>query len=288
MRNSHRAIIIVLLILLGFPLLIYSSSINENLEGKIYQVTIGMHAKDLQGNKIEPLYIQSFAFNYDFSEQKGNIFFRVDNNLTFYSASIHFPTTVKPESFKVFHLKGNEKIKINKEVENEEGNYPYVSFSDHDNLILEKGDGLLIEFESELVPKARFNFIIDKDLVLYHPDGEAGNINLIVGNGYQCIAPCVYGLKNVEEKYNSFDGNIKLDWQTGNQNHLFYINTFSRCKLFFKNLTLSLGLAFIILVFNFIPFSSRKESKMENILDGNRKIKGVGEKTLEKLRKEIK
>lgn len=224
MKLTKRIFLIFFLFATGVFTTYCSSSLNENLDGNIYMTQIDMHAKDLQGNKIEPLYIQPFTFNYDFSKQKGNISFKVTRDLTFYTASIHFPAEVKDETFKVFHLKGKEKIEINKTINNE-GISPYVDFSDHDKLILEKGDGLLIEFESELIPKARFNFIIGRDLVLYR-DGsagaEVGNINLIVGDKYQCITPCLYGLYNLEERFNSFDGNLKLEWRstTSNQNHL--------------------------------------------------------------------
>jgi len=290
MRNSSKIIIITLfLVSFGLASLIYSSSLNEIPEGKLYEINIGMHAKDLQGNKIEPLYIQPFTFNYDFSNQRGNISFRVTKDLTFYSASIHFPTYVKNETFRVFHLKGDRRIKINKTIEYG-GIYPYVDFSDHDNLILNKGDGILIDFESELVPKARFNFIIDKDLILYSdgsPGAETGNINLIIGNDYQCITPCLYGFNNIQERYNSFDGNLKLYWNTGNQNNAFYINTFSRWIIFKKNIFFSIGVAFIVsavieLFLTLIPLHSRKETTFKG------KIKGIRKKKLNRIKKQIK
>ncbi|MFW9876276.1 MAG: hypothetical protein ACFFG0_24530 [Candidatus Thorarchaeota archaeon] len=267
MENKYRYMIFVFLLLLSLLTIWYSSGLNEVLDGKIYLIEISIQAKNITGGKIEPLYLQPFVFYYDFTEQKGNITLEPNRKLIYEVIDIRFPSVVKNDTLKVYsNIKGKVSQITNWRLDESygfyEGNQSRILLTDLNEKFADE-DTISIIFESNIVPKARFNFIIRENNVLYDDDG---NINFVLGDDYQCGSPCIYGLNNVKERFNSFDNDIRIEWQVdkNNPNNSFYINAFSRTTLFKKNLFLSLGIALLVsLLVGILPFPKRRENKIK-------------------------
>ncbi len=292
---------VFLFIVGGMALIVYSASINEILEGKMYMIEIAMDAKDLAGEKINPLYIQDFLFYYDFSSQEGNISFRIPHDLYFENLNLIFPVITNNKYLEVFVIRADSKIPLELDRDYEHYKYNSTTFSEASSHIsilpsalfqFQEKDRLVVQFRSDINPKARFNFINGQPgkLFLYKPDKGQGNINFRLGRKYQCLSPCIYDFKNTEETPMSFEGDIKIKWNDVSDNNLFYINAFSRSKKLWKEILLSFGISLIVagLVIGIERIGHQAKTKdplLNKILDGSVSVKGIGPKTLGKLRK---
>jgi len=173
-------------------------------------------------------------------------------------------------------------------------NYSKLIVDDIREIKFEPGDMIIVTFDSqgEIIPKARFNFNINpEDTVLYTPTNPtSGNIWFNLGNRYQCVSPCIYSLRNVNEASDSFDGDIRLIWQVNHtdQTNSFYINTFDRTIKFWKDLLLALGSSlFIAAIVEFIGMIRVGSPKIEEFLNGGLKVKGIGETLLKRIKETI-
>lgn len=286
---------------LGVAFLYSSARLNENLDGKIYMIQISIDARDLNKNPIKPLYLQPFLFYYDFSSQEGNISFRINHDLYFENINLIIPGITENDTLSIYVLKNNSKIELTQEEDYNHYLLSRSSFTEAKSHLsinpsrkFEKSDVFVIQFKSDIIPKAVFNFVNQRagNLVLYEA-GDDGNINFKLGEKYQCLSPCVYGFKNVEETFKSFEGYLRLKWNNTDANNLFYLNTFSRSKKFWKDFLMSFGVSLLIAGLVFIltkisKKSSKDTKKLWDVIDGRICIKGIGKKTLQKIRDSIK
>ena len=261
MKDASRVIllglIITIFLVIGGVLIYYAANINEIIEGTLYNIGITLNAKDLNGNKIDPLYLNSFLFYYDFSSKKGNISFMVPEDLSFENIRLELPDLVDNKSIKIYVLRDGSTI-YNLTSGKDYTNYPtgeYSSFFNNNysylsiesSFIFKEHDRLVIKFEftPEIIPKGRFYFRNYRGggVVIREGDGGIGNLNLILGKKYECIAPCLYNFKGITEMDKSFEGNLKMKLDGSEIDHLFSINAFSRTKKFYKNLFASAGIS---------------------------------------------
>ena len=236
----------LLFLIVGFILIIYSSNINENLEGNFYNFEFDIYPKIDEKNKIN---LHEFKLFYDFSKRKGNISFRLDDYTLNYLV-IDFPRFINNKSVEVFLSEGKliRDLNYTLDFHNNPVNNPLYTTLVVENINRKfESDVLTINFDMKMFPKGRFYFLHNKYIKLQ--SNIEGNVNFILGDDYECIFNCIYDFKSIEERWNSFDNNLKLEFlkqDEGIQDHSFKLNAISREKRFWKDFLLGIGISLLI------------------------------------------
>jgi len=231
----------------------YSSSLNENLKGELYETEFAIMIEEFNDSSNNKIHLQNWNFYYNFEKNLGQISFDLDkkewkiSNIMIYLPKNISCNTVNVSASSELHGKmltinsKGETIKPKPECKN---NTIYIS--EFDRTFME--EKIIIKYSLiDFKPKGKFTFIENGYNSLQ--SGESGNVQFILGNKYQCNPSCIEILKFAEESPRGFDTDIRIDFlmPKGNPRYSsFKINTFSRNILFFRNLLLGLGIALFI------------------------------------------
>jgi len=244
--------ILVAVLIIGVYLIYYSSNLNEHLEGNMHNFDFDLVTLDYNYSSNDKIHLHSFVFYYDFSQNKGDISFDLNNkNWSLAYIDIEFPSVVDNKTIKVYTTKNGIKTDVIANITTRE-NYREVSEINYTYLEISKfkrtfnDDEFVIEFKSDLQPKGRFGFYNSPHDFL-HANTKQGNVNFVLGDDYECTGDCVYNLQYIEETPMSSDRNLKLKFKKGEENHYssFKLNTINREIKELK--TLSMGLGFLLI-----------------------------------------
>lgn len=250
-------IILTLLIVGGLGGICKSSDLNEYIEGKRYNLEFHLITSDFNSSSGEVIHINGFAFYYDFTQNKGNISFDLDDKTRSINyMDISFPSVIDTNTLQVYTMKNGNKMNVDLNLDPQEcfgysigHNYTRLTLSDFERTFFD--ETFVIEFESDLKPKGRFGF--------YNPDknflhSSVVNVNFVLGDDYECRGACVCDFHYIEETPNSFDRNLQLAFrkEKANDYSSFKLNAISRKILFKKSLLLGLGIAFLAAGISFV------------------------------------
>lgn len=304
LNSRHIFLIIVIGFIVGGAWMIhYSSNMSEYVQGQIYNFYFRLEKAGFDSSTGNKIHIHNFVFYYDFTQNKGNISFHLDNQewkITY--IEIEFPSIIDNKTLIVYKLKdGNKSIlsprrrtyntysrysKINRTViqlENFEKNF--------------SNETIVIEFQSNLLPNGRFYFYNYENNFLHH-SSEFGNIHLVLGDKYECIGSCIYDLQYIEEISNSFDRDLRLKFRREKEEnhpaHSFKINSIYRDVLFSRSFWLAIGVSLLvsslmILLQEIKIYSQKRDAKdkfqeySQGFLNVIKEKEGIGEKTLKKI-----
>lgn len=248
-----------------------SSYLTEHLEGNMYNFDFDLMTRDYNYSSNDKIHLHNFVFYYDFSQNKGDISFDLNNkNWSLAYIDIEFPSVVDNKTIKIYTTKNGIKTDVIANIKTRE-NYREVSEINYTYLEISKfkrtfnDDKFVIEFKSDLQPKGRFGFY-NSPRDFLHANSKQGNVNFVLGDDYECTGGCVYNLQYIEETPKSFDMNLKLKFKKGEENHcsLFKLNTISRKILFWKSFFLGLGISLMVASLSFIFGLLYKYGKEKN------------------------
>ncbi|MCK4736304.1 MAG: hypothetical protein KAT65_27880, partial [Methanophagales archaeon] len=237
-----------------------SSDLNEYIEGKRYNLEFNLITSDFNSSSGEMIRINGFVFYYDFTQNKGNISFNLDDKTRSIDyMDIYFPSVVDTNTLQIYTMKNGNKMNVDLNLEPLQcpgysigHNYTRLTLSDFERTFYD--ETFVIEFEStNLKPKGRFGFRAldtDKNFLC----SSVVNVNFVLGDDYECRGACVYDLHYIEETPNSFDRNLQLAFMNEEANgpRSFKLNAISRKILFKKSLLLGLGIAFLAAGISFV------------------------------------
>jgi hypothetical protein len=219
--------ILVAVLIIGVCLIYYSSNLNEHLEGVVYNFDFYLMTTDFNSSSNDKIHLQNFIFYYHFTQNKGSISFGPGSNKwSLHYIDIDFPSVVDNKTIRIYTTKNGIKHDVVANIETHlcVGNYTRLTISDFKRTF--NDEKFVIEFKSDLQPKGRFGFLNNERNRLHGSE----NVNFVFGDEYECTGVCVYSLKYIEETPNSFDGNLKLNFKKGGENHCssFKLNAISR------------------------------------------------------------
>lgn len=251
--------ILVAVLIIGVFLIYYSSNLNEHLEGNMYNFDFDLMTLDYNYSSTDKIHLHNFVFYYDFSQNKGDVSFDLNNkNWSLAYIGIEFPSVVDNKTIKIYTTKNGLKTDVIANITTCE-NYREVSEIDYTYLQISKfkrtfnDEKFVIEFKSDLQPKGRFGFY-NSPRDFLHANTKRGNVNFVLGDDYECTGDCVYNLQYIEETPMSSDRNLKLEFKKGEENHYssFKLNTINREIRWLKTLSMRGGFLLIGVSLSFI------------------------------------
>nr|MBI4157104.1 hypothetical protein [Candidatus Woesearchaeota archaeon] len=293
-RKLLEIIIILVLVLAGLLSIYHSSKISEFIPPEIYWFSFDSQSE----GKIN---LSVFNLTYDFTKGEGTISFFPSNN-TLIELRVKFPSFIsnKTTDINFFRCKNyadscrvSTDIKFNKEFEKippdstystkiklynfSRGFYPY--------------EKVIIKFKSDIKPSGTF-IILQSNTDI--KDANYG-LNFILGDDFEYTGmELIQGVKLYDiGGFNERD--IKLEFE--GDFHSFRIKTTDRNNIFLGTIFLGVGASLIgsaiVLLSQFIlglfyKRETEKLNKLSKVLNGQIKIKGVGEKTLDKIKNYLK
>lgn len=238
-----------------------SSYLTEHLEGNMYNFDFDLMTRDYNYSSNDKIHIHNFVFYYDFTQNKGDVSFDLNNkNWSLAYITIEFPSVVdnKTNPIKIYTTKNGIKTDVIANITTRE-NYRGVSEINYTYLEISKfkrtfnDEKFVIEFKLDLQPKGRFGFSNSMRGFL-HANTKRGNVNFVLGDDYECTGDCVYDLQYIEETPKSFDRDLKLKFKNGEENHYssFKLNTINREIRQLKILSMTGGFLLIGVSLSFI------------------------------------
>ena len=299
MRKAVEILLYLIVIVLLLASAYGALSTDEMLIRKEYTIEIAASEWDRSNTVVNPVVLHEFQFEYDFTKNRGNISFKFPRAATRIALEYKIPEEVDNETLTIKLKDENGSIELNNRywsVEYKTGENGLEQSHITINILQEikENDRMEIIFFSKLKPKGHYNFLIAPDVLLYRPR-RAENIQLILGNNYKCIFPCVSDLYNVQELPKSDDNVIRLRWQINDKerNNAFILQSYARRMQILKNLIFTLSIAFVApLTISLISLLKSDRDfdykRMKEIINEKIRIRGIGRKTLKKLKEEIR
>lgn len=205
-KNLWRFYVIIGVVLLGgvgVGSICLSSHLTEHLEGNVlYTFDFDLMTLDYNYSSNDKIHLHNFVFYYDFSQNKGDVSFDLNNkNWSLAYIGIEFPSVVdnKTNPIKIYTTKNGIKTDVIANITTPE-NYREVSEINYTYLTISKfkrtfnDEKFVIEFKlDDLQPKGRFVFY-NSPRDFLHANTKRGNVNFVLGDDYECTDGCVYNL----------------------------------------------------------------------------------------------
>ncbi|MBR9701867.1 hypothetical protein GOV13_03010 [Candidatus Pacearchaeota archaeon] len=295
--KSHKwHIFIVILLVIGIYTLNYSSNLNENLEGQLYEFNFNLKVPDITEYPKKIVHLQNYSFYYDFTQNTGRISFYVGyDNWVIRDIDIYFPSVVDNTTIKINKIKNGNEEELSYKWFTQE--YYGRMKGDSTRLYIYEFDSpfnretINIDFKSDLKPKGRFSFWHQNDTGLHTTSGE-GNVRFILGDDYECRGGCIYAPLNIKETYRSFDRDLRIEFETEKGiYYAFKLNAISRNTVFWKNVSMAFGISLIVAVLSsilMILYPDEKEKNFKKLLNNITEITGIGKTLGDKIKRYFK
>mgnify|MGYP001613830643 FL=1 len=274
MRKFLWWIVVISLGLFGLTLIIYGSSINENLDGDLYRTHFSLMTTDFDRSSNNVLHIP-WNFFYDFSKNTGRVSLKLDErNWSLSYIDLRLPREIKNKSLEIYSIQNRKsseikaRTKINFDENLQEGilyvpNGSIISISQFERNFTEEEIIIEFKFKNALNPNGRFQFttIEDDDL---NPYQYSGNVHFIFGNKYGCQPSCIDNFKFIEENSYMVGKEINLDFKADTKFSEFRLNTYSKNKLFWKNFWIAIGISLLVSsIFLILDLYSKKTFRLD-------------------------
>lgn len=294
-----KFVVLFFLLFGGIGLVYHASKFSEFIIPKDYIFEFQSYSAD-DGT----LNMTAFLLTYDFPQEIGNITFFPSNNSLIY-LQIRFPSFILDKTTDITFYKcktyadnciKSTDIKFDRELIKTPDYSPYFTTLRLSNF--SRGfypyEKVNIKFKTDIKPSG--TFIITQHKANIKQANYA--LNFILGNDFEplykdFIEPIqgikIYNREGINER------DIKLEFEESF--HSFRIKAISKSNIFWSTFLLGLGSsligsAIVVFFWEFLPilFNNNKNKKLKilyELLNGQRKIIGIGKRTLEKLKKEF-
>ncbi len=250
-KQKHWWIGWSILLIISIIFVFWSFNMSEHLESHNYEFYFDLMTKDFVDETNNKLQLNNFVFYYDFTSDSGRISFDFDKREWDLSIiEVKFPSRIS--GYDIYTEKNKIKLEINATM-NLSPRLGGLWSSNHSELVVEdfnrtfNSEKFVIDFESDMKPNGRFSFYHNRyDSLSGHH--EYGNVNLILGDDYECLFPCVENLWKIEENQYSYDRDIRLKFlpEGRDTNKVFRINAISNNKVKLKNVLLAGGISLFV------------------------------------------
>ncbi|MDD5416776.1 MAG: hypothetical protein PHU12_02255 [Candidatus Aenigmarchaeota archaeon] len=241
MKFTNKVDIGVILFIIGFVTLLFSTTFSENIESGNYSFEFNI------GENSEYVYLNCFSLNYDFDSNLGSILFNTDGGKFDYMlVDLNFVINSITVDNETNHV-------IWKNVSNKY--YSQIILNNISNK-----DGVIIHFTSNLKPNAYFQIYSNTDKITIHGSCTP-NVIFKLGNHYNCEEECLYPIKGITERLFSSSKIIQINFNPEDiDNHQFKIRASDNYTRMYRDFLFGLGVSIIASAI-VIYFESRLKNK---------------------------